>query len=198
MTINLAAAVVAGVTSIVVTLLVEYAAKPRLEARKERILDAVRARRKLTATLLDIGLAAAVLREDLPAIADPVVQQKVRAERARQYKRLEELGQELVDGSGRYLVTLLGLPRRLTANAAFAVLGVLMSARTRRDQAEAITGLVTPLATVLETPLWRLLKRGRAALELTRQLAAIQEPSSEERAGGAQNGVEAPPTKLSQ
>jgi hypothetical protein len=56
----------AGATALVVTLVVEYVAKPRLEARKEAILDALRSRREVQALVLRMTVAAQRYAEDMP------------------------------------------------------------------------------------------------------------------------------------
>lgn len=49
-------ALISALTAAVVTVLIEYAAKPRLEARKERIIEQTRERRKLMSRLLSMSM----------------------------------------------------------------------------------------------------------------------------------------------
>jgi hypothetical protein len=56
----------AGATALFVTLAIEYVAKPRLEARKEQILDALRARGEVKALVTRMSFAAMRYVQDLP------------------------------------------------------------------------------------------------------------------------------------
>lgn len=53
----------AVITAVLTTLVVEYAAKPQLEARKERILDIWRRRRELQRRLTDLSLYVGVIQK---------------------------------------------------------------------------------------------------------------------------------------
>lgn len=77
----------AGATAVFVTLAVEYIAKPRMEARKERILEDARLRRDLVTAIMDLTLSAAILITDVPADASAEVKQTLREERRRHYER---------------------------------------------------------------------------------------------------------------
>jgi hypothetical protein len=68
--VNLAGLLVAALVSALVALGVEWAAKPRLEARKERILSRHRARNEVWRCLDDILLAAGALKMSTQADDD--------------------------------------------------------------------------------------------------------------------------------
>jgi hypothetical protein len=100
-TVTTAAATALVVTS-VVTVSVEYLAKPRLEARKERILDQLRARRALIALIVDLTFSADAVAVDVPKDADAAARERILAERRRHYVRMGELTLELSDHVGKY------------------------------------------------------------------------------------------------
>jgi hypothetical protein len=83
------------VTSTLVTLLIEYIAKPSLEARKERILESRRARRKLVGLLADILIVAGGLSADAASGMTPE-QRRIFEGRLREAKpRIVECGKEV-------------------------------------------------------------------------------------------------------
>ncbi|MEW9527845.1 hypothetical protein [Microbispora sp. NPDC049125] len=172
--LNLESLLVPTAVSLVVTLGIEYAAKPRLEARKERILEAVRTRRELLARLAVIGMAATAAAMEMPAGVSEAVLKKLRAERARQFERLEAEVRQLVDDAGRYLATFTGPARALVADYLFVQLGVLLSGRSRSEQCARVLELTKQMAVVLDGPRWRFWVRLKAWFALSRTLAGLQ------------------------
>jgi H2-forming N5,N10-methylenetetrahydromethanopterin dehydrogenase-like enzyme len=90
------AVLAAAVTALVVTAVVEYFAKPTLEARKERILEQLRARRTLMRLIVELSEAAALVAADVPKFVDQDAHDRCLAERRRCYARMIELTQETV------------------------------------------------------------------------------------------------------
>lgn len=100
--INWDSVATAGATAALVTWAFEYLAKPRLEARKERILDAYRSRRELTSSLLSVA-ACATRYIAISSVEDPVA--SMAAERDRQFQRMIDLSKEMLDGAERHAGT---------------------------------------------------------------------------------------------
>jgi hypothetical protein len=93
----------AAATALLVTLVIEYAVKPQLEARKERHLEALRTQRRFDSLLIDLAVAAGVyITDDTTAYGFAVVRGKLQAERARQYDRMQNLVTELFDNLGKF------------------------------------------------------------------------------------------------
>jgi hypothetical protein len=174
MPINWDAVKTAAATAGCVTLVIEYAAKPRLEARKEHHLDMVRTRRALLAKLLDLSMAAQVIGAELPNAAGPDVHQSLREERERQYGRLRAGVTELYESLGKY-VRVYRDPRQTDLiNIVHAMYGVVLSTRNKRRQAELIIELARTAWRIFDHSWRRPLDFLRARSELKQQLSALQ------------------------
>jgi hypothetical protein len=164
-----------AVTALLVTLAVEYAAKPRLEARKERILGAHRSRRELSAAITSIALPAAFLAIDLPRDVMGEVRDSLLAERKRQYERLRAQAEALVDSMDRHAGTFPGPPMKLVMSYISTVQGVMLSTRTRHDKAGLIHELSKQIAMILDGRWWQTPARVRAVWELDRLVKRSQD-----------------------
>ncbi|WP_219505298.1 hypothetical protein [Nonomuraea ceibae] len=171
---NLEPVLVAAAVSLVVTLGIEYVAKPRLEARKERILEAMRARRDLLSRVAVVAMTATAAAADIPDEASSEVQDKIRAEQARQFDRLEGEVLGLADDAGRYLSTFAGPVRTLIGDYLFVQRGVLMSERSRSEQCAQVLELAGQMALVLGGPRWRFWIRLKGWQALTQTLAGLK------------------------
>jgi hypothetical protein len=169
-----------AVTALLVTLAVEYAAKPRLEARKERILGAHRSRRELSAAITSIALPAAFLSIDMPKDVTGEARDSLLAERKRQYERLRDQAQVLVDSMDRHAGTFPGPPMRLVMSYIGTVQGVMLSARTRHDKARLIHDLSKQIAMILDGRWWQTPARVRATWELDRLVKRTQDQGGDE------------------
>ncbi|MFI7545482.1 hypothetical protein [Actinoplanes sp. NPDC049599] len=182
----------AGATALVVTLAVEYVAKPRLEARKEAILDALRARREVQALVLRMTVAAQRYAADMPDGVDPRLRTKWATERNRQYAVLEELVLKLSDEVPRYASTFRQPLRDLVVQVAYTAFGIMLSLRPKTRKAQMLVELGTAAAAVLDLPapwkvVWRALPWQRSADEVRRLVAQAEgEPAPD--AGGKQVG----------
>lgn len=168
------AVVSAVITAAIVTLVVEYLAKPRLEARKERILQVVRTRHTLGDVLLEIGLAARTITEEVAADAPPDVVDAFNSERDRQYQRLRERVLQLFDESGRYIRVYVGPIRDDLMILVMCLYGIVLSPRPRKRQAEMVIELVDAAMPIID-PVHRsrqLLRLPAAQAELHRLAAA--------------------------
>ncbi|WP_433254537.1 hypothetical protein ACQPYK_12970 [Streptosporangium sp. CA-135522] len=172
--LNLESVLVPAAVSLTVTLGIEYVAKPRLEARKERILDAVRARRELLTRLVVVGHAAAAAGFEMPTEASGAALEKLREERSRQFERLDAEVRGLADDAGRYLATFAGPARTLVADCLSVQLGVVLSGRSRSEQCARVQELVGQMAVVLGGPRWRFWIRLKAWFALNRTLAGLK------------------------
>jgi hypothetical protein len=161
--------------AIFVTLFIEYLAKPRLEARKDRILAIMRARREFLAAITNISMAAQLLLLDVPRNADREIREKFRLERQRQYERLQESVLKLFDNVGEFGAIYRGAKMRDTiVHYVMCLYGLTMSKRTRRAQAEAMLGMAIPAAKTFEPRLLHLWSWARAFLELQRRISDIE------------------------
>jgi len=161
-------------TAIAVTVAVEYFAKPRLEARKERILSAHRSRDELIAALVPIAQAAEMLLGETPKDVSREMRDRFRAERQRQYDRLQEQVQHLYDDVGRYSGTYVSTYMNLVMRFVMNAQGVMLSARTQHEKARLIKAMTVPMATVL-SPSWRrLMAVARAKAEVVRAMDEIE------------------------
>lgn len=169
----------AGATALFVTLAVEYAAKPRLEARKERILDALRARVEIKALVTRMSLAAMRYVQDLPDGVDPQLRADWNKERKRQFAVLEELALKMSDEVPRYAGNFRQPLLVLVQDFAYNVLGIMMSGRQRTRKAEMLVELGPPMLAALDFPapwkVWRLSQWQQAVNDVRRLIAQAQE-----------------------
>ncbi|MFI6269321.1 hypothetical protein [Micromonospora zamorensis] len=170
----------------IVTLGIEYAAKPRLEARKERILAAHRSRRELSAALTAIGLSATYLAIDVPKDADQHVRETLRVERQRQYERMREHAQAMADNMDRHAGTFHSIPMKIVMSYIGTVQGIMLSARTRHDKAQQILDLTGQMALILDGRWWQVVARVRSLWKFQELVQRSQEPSDCEKLSGAQ------------
>ncbi|TMR97442.1 hypothetical protein [Nonomuraea basaltis] len=136
----------------------------------------MRARRDLLARVAVVGLTATAAGAELPAEASREVREKLRAEQARQFARLEDEVRGLADDAGRYLATFAGPARTLIGDYLFVQLGVILSERPRSEQCAQVLELAGQMATVLGGPRWRFWIRLNAWLTLTQTLAQLKAP----------------------
>ncbi|WP_157245394.1 hypothetical protein [Nonomuraea typhae] len=176
MSINWETLIASATISVIVPLGIEYFAKPRLEARKEEILDAHRSRRELLAATVRIVQAADVVSAHVPGGAEPAVRGNVYVEQDRQYERLVGEVQRLADDAGRHARTFLPPLLTLVVGYTSVLQGLLMSARPRTDQADGIKELASAVALLLSPPrlwqVWRAPAHARA-LARVRQLVDL-------------------------
>jgi len=156
---------VAALTSGVVALGIEYAAKPRLEARKERILARWRTRDSLRRQLLTIGLLAKRLdHERLPPGLPAEARSRLIAQEGRIYTDLqtavEVLLNSLAEPAGTYPARVVSL----LFNYSGIINGVIISERNRSDKARIIVTGTMPLLNCLFDPWWRPIQRVRGLL----------------------------------
>jgi L-asparaginase II len=150
-----------------VALLVEYAAKPRLEARKERILAAHRDRQRLHDRLIAIGMAAARLKHDrLPNDIDTEVRQALRGEDQRALATVDVQTRELVDDLGHAAGTYAWRIKDLVVGYAALVRGWSLSDRTAAEKGRLIAEITTPMIGYLAGSGWRPFRRARYMREV--------------------------------
>ncbi|GAA1290432.1 hypothetical protein Psi02_15390 [Planotetraspora silvatica] len=175
-----------AITALIVALSVEYFAKPRLEARKERILELLRGRRELKAALISMSVATSILTIELSLDMKPAAYQALRDEQTRQYQRLWEQIQQMVDNIGRYAGPYVWKARDLVIQYVLCLYTVMMSTRTRAEKAATIQSLIKPMAAVMDAAppwfFWRMPAQIRAWGEVNRLIAAAMQdipPASE-------------------
>ena len=158
--------------AVVVNLAVDVALKPRMEARKERILIAHRDRQRLLDRLGKIGMAAARLSHDrLPSGISHDVRQALRAEDQRAVATLEEQTRELVDDLDRAAGTYIWRIKDIVIGYATLVRGWSLSERTAAEKGQLIVELTIPVVGFLGGSPWR---PGRQAKYLREACALIE------------------------
>ncbi|MCG5462889.1 hypothetical protein MED01_001001 [Micromonospora sp. MED01] len=148
------------------TLAIEYTAKPWLEARKDRILEGMRGRRELLATIIKIALPAAFLTEHLPPSTPADMRQRLLEGRRQQYEVMRDQIQHLFENTGRYGGLYPGPVRDLVIRYILCIQGLAWSRRTQNDQARIVRALTAELALVLDGPRRHAPARLRAMREL--------------------------------
>ncbi|MFI7607430.1 hypothetical protein ACIBTV_20110 [Micromonospora sp. NPDC049366] len=186
--VNWDTVVTAATTAVFVTLAVEYLAKPRLEARKERILEDVRLRRDLLTAILDLTLSAAILVHEIPNDASAEVKQSLRQERKRHYERMSLRINELHDNAGRYARAFKEPKRTAVLRYLNCVKGLVLSERTRHRQAEIVHSLGVPVATILEGTLWWPIPYAKAWMKLEGLVADTEMPADPKPTGTPEIG----------
>jgi hypothetical protein len=159
-------------------LVIEYAVKPQLEARKDRHLEALRAQRRFESILIDLAVAAGVyVTDDTSTDGDAVVRKKLQAERARQYDRMQLLVTELFDNLGKFAGSYPLAPWRDDMLLVGTTMhGVLMSARSRHRQAELIVELTGISGRIFcQRQLWKAADLSKARTELRELVAQNQQ-----------------------
>ncbi|MFG1872067.1 hypothetical protein [Micromonospora arborensis] len=174
----------AGATAVFVTLAVEYIAKPAVEARKERILEDARLRRDLVTAIMDLTLSATILTTDVPVDASASVKQSLRDERRRHYDRMRTRIDALHDDAGRYARAYQGAKRSAAQRYLACVKGLVLSERTRYQQADVVRSLAVPVVTILEGTVRRPLRFQDARLKLEKLVADTEVPAEPKPAGG--------------
>ncbi|WP_319462502.1 hypothetical protein [Micromonospora sp. RTP1Z1] len=172
----------AGATAAFVTLAVEYMAKPRLEARKERVLEDARLRRDLVTAMMDLSLSASIIISQLPDEASAEVKQSLREERKRHYERMSSRINALHDEAGRYARAFKEPKRTGVLRYLNCVKGVVLSPRTRHRQAEVVHSLAVPAVTILEGTLWWPIPYAKAWMKLEGLVADTEVPADGEEA----------------
>jgi len=151
----------------IVSVLVEYAVKPRLEARKERILAAHRDRQRLHDRLIAIGIAAARLNRDrLPGDTRAEVRQALRGEDQRALTTIDEQTRDLVDDLGHAAGTYAWRIKDLVVGYAALVRGWSLSERTAAEKGRLIAEVTTPMIGYLAGSGWRPFRRARCMREV--------------------------------
>ncbi|MDX5461272.1 hypothetical protein [Micromonospora tulbaghiae] len=174
----------AGATAVFVTLAVEYLAKPGMEARKERILEDARLRRDFVTAIMDLTLSASFLLVDIPPEASTEVKRSLREERRRHYERMSARINALHDEAGRYARAYRGPMRDAVFLYLNCVKGVLLSERTRYQQADVVHSLAVPVVTVLEGTMAHPIRFQNARLKLAELVTATEVPGEPKPTGG--------------
>jgi hypothetical protein len=156
----------AAATAVLVTLVVEEVAKPRLEARKERHLETLRTRRDLVTAVVTITMAARMSVTELPGGAEDQLRRRWRDEQQRHHGRLQTLVTELFDNLGRYAAAYPEPIRRDLIRYVVCMRGVMLSSRPQHVQADILRSLGRPAAAMVAASGWRPGAASRARAEL--------------------------------
>lgn len=161
-------------TSAFVALAVEWLAKPRLEARKERLLALYRARRAFEKNLLIILGNAAKLAtgaaNGIPRGTDEELRRAIRAEADRAASQIDAATKDMSDNVMDYVLTYsTDRIRNLIIRYVFTTRGISISSRTRVEKAEMLKEVTAPINTWLFARR-RLIARARAFTELPKIL----------------------------
>lgn len=164
------AVLVSALTSAVVALGIELVAKPRMDARKERILGDHRNRLGFEANLLKIMVISATWEQfEMPPDVSETSKQTLEDEQARVLRELDEMTQALMDDLGSYAGTYVGwrIPAlggsapTLIAQYVFIMRGISMSDHSPNSKFHELHELAEALQTALFTR-WHPVRRGKA------------------------------------
>lgn len=167
--------VTAGVVSAVVSIFFEWVAKPRMDARKERILNDIRNRRKFENNLLRLEVASRMWAQfKYPLNATRQTKEAIDAERQRTYQQIDNTTKEMVDDVGFYALTYLGVRIRplktpvpeMIGRYVHCVRGVYLSNRTYTTKAKIIHRLTEPVRIFLFGGKLHWLRRVNALFEM--------------------------------
>lgn len=157
------AAIVSATVATIVALSVEWAAKPRLEVRKERLLQKARARRDAVKNLLRVREMAVRLSHHrrLGAASKP----ENRAAYSTLYRGFHENLLKALDAFDAAFMEVASPPRDKlygpTTSYLGSVMGIAKSDRSLADQGWLIALLTLPLLEMWTVPRWRLLAKRR-------------------------------------
>jgi hypothetical protein len=144
-----------------VTLVADFFARPGLEARKERILERHRAKREFSGLLGLILVAATAMIPDPPAQMTGSEVEIYRSEQGAQRERILAASLELQDRAVGFLMIESPRVRKVTAKGLGWVRGVAISAKANNLAGAEILVIASPLADLLSTPRWRVIRRIR-------------------------------------
>lgn len=161
-------ALIAAITSAVVALAIEWAAKPRLEARKDRILEYAKARREILLQLSLITMSAASLNADISELDS--------AERRKLLSVLDEQRASVVAASGtiQQALAVVGFKtrpqiREVIARTIGLTRGIAISEKLREQAAAELMAVSSLALDLYHAPRWRFLYR-RKLLARARQV----------------------------
>jgi hypothetical protein len=169
----------AGVVSAVVSIFFEWIAKPRMDARKERILNDIGNRRKFENNLLRLEVASGMWAQfKYPASATRQTKEAIDAERQRAYQQIDNTTKGMADDLGFYALTYFGVRMRplktsvpeMISRYVYCVRGVYLSNRTYTTKAEIIRKLTGPMRTFLFGGKLHWLRRVNALFEMQKLL----------------------------
>lgn len=170
---------ISALVSGVVAIGIELVAKPRMDARKERILNDHRNRRKFEDNLLRLRVMSGMWTEsDYPENLTVEQRERVEGEIERTIQRMDDVTREMVDDLGFYALTYLNvrIPRvdttmpKLISRYAYAVRGVQLSERSFKVKAKILHELTVPIHTYLFGSKWHPSRRINALVELPKLL----------------------------
>lgn len=170
---------ISACTSAGVALAVEWAAKPRLEARKERILEVHRSRREVIRALRTITTLGGQLEYELPAGMDG-------AARALAIRHLEDrradaarIGRELeTDATGFYMSLRNVRARAVLSLMTGVVQGIAISGKPRQQAGRELSASSGPVLDYFARPWWQPRSR-RAALRKAEAILGVHGSSNE-------------------
>ena len=167
---------IAALTSGVVALGIEWLFKPRLEARKERLLELHRKRRTFATQMITIMTTIAKWSAVEPrpggmsdAFADRLARDRETAEQ--QLENITKaMNDEIFDVAAAYATQRI---RNLVIRYIFMVRLVLLSDRSQVEQWSILQSLTQPAYTWLFRRSWRFISRSKAMLQLIRTLDSL-------------------------
>lgn len=171
---------ISAITSGAVALAIEWAAKPSLEARKERILTGRRNRRAFEANLLKIRVTASTWSDfEIPPTASDEERRKLEEEHARALGQLDGVTRAMVDDLGTYALNYLPwTPSKLGTTVPTLIAQYVFLARAAQlsdlpaaRKLDVLEDISAPLYTYLFGNRWHPLQRIKALLELPGVLA---------------------------
>lgn len=153
-----------------VTHVIEYSAKPHLEARKERILEHERLKRKAAQLLLEVSLIAGQLGRREEVVSDPDIRRQMAAHNSHLRERLVQISEELASLTPAFAVELPESVNRSLGVAMGHIKGVVKSSKLNADVAAELTAVASPVADYLAS--YRFIAKAIALHRLSRRQIA--------------------------
>jgi hypothetical protein len=160
------AVVTSVIASIASSFLFDYMARPRLEARKERILGQLRKRREFYSSALSLGVAAKIAAVDVPFGIDHKTREKLVGERQAARQRMTTISKGLLEDVGAIAGTYHSLIIDDVISYIMTMHGVVLSRRSSERKAEVIEECTRDLLAFLEGRWWRPIRRVNARSRL--------------------------------
>jgi hypothetical protein len=184
-TVALSATISVGVAGLV-TLGLDFVARPRLEARKERLLDRYRAVHEAGQRLMAISMAAGMLAHTQEPAVDANALQSFREEVERIRLSIVQETVELQAAMPRFILAAPALLQATVPGVVGRIRGIALSSRSHNDVGEEVGLFVAgPADYLLATRLRRLGRRRR----LRRWWGAVQALEKAASSGSADSGL---------
>lgn len=186
MNVQLSTIITSALTAGVVTLIIEWGFKPRLEARKERLLEIHRKRREFKAHLLRILVNTGKWSNyEYPDGCDDWRRERTTEEMERGLQQIDDATRFMADDYIEIAVTYPKAFSDLTSRYMGIARGLQLSDRTNDEKMAALKEVTEPFYTLLCFRYWRFISRAKALIQLRKVMERYQTERTTTAAGVA-------------